>query len=56
MQGVKKQHLPSKLCPVCQHRFMWRKKWSKNWDNVIYCSEKCQRQAKTMRRQEDNPA
>ncbi|MEY3647080.1 MAG: hypothetical protein RL127_1788 [Bacteroidota bacterium] len=29
MQGVKKQHLPSKTCPVCNRPFAWRKKWEK---------------------------
>ena len=41
MKGVKKQHLPSKMCPVCQRPFAWRKKWEKNWEAVIYCSERC---------------
>ncbi|MBT8324110.1 MAG: DUF2256 domain-containing protein [Winogradskyella sp.] len=45
-KGVKKQHLPEKICPVCQRPFAWRKKWENNWDNVIYCSEKCRRQNK----------
>ncbi|MBP6055586.1 MAG: DUF2256 domain-containing protein [Cytophagaceae bacterium] len=43
MQGVKKQHLPSKICPVCNRPFAWRKKWEKNWDQIIYCGEKCRR-------------
>lgn len=37
----KKQNLPSKICPICQKPFDWRKKWEKNWDNVVYCSDKC---------------
>ncbi len=41
MKGVKKQHLPEKICPVCQKPFSWRKKWEKNWENVKYCSERC---------------
>ncbi len=40
---VKKQHLPSKICPVCKFPFNWRKKWKNCWENVIYCSEKCRR-------------
>ncbi|MDR9397632.1 MAG: DUF2256 domain-containing protein [Salibacter sp.] len=39
----KKPHLPVKTCPVCGRPFTWRKKWEKNWGNVIYCSEKCRR-------------
>ncbi|MEM9679741.1 MAG: DUF2256 domain-containing protein [Bacteroidota bacterium] len=44
MRGVKKQHLPSKLCPVCSRSFVWRKKWEKNWEYVKYCSDKCRKQ------------
>ncbi|WP_333609030.1 DUF2256 domain-containing protein [Arsukibacterium sp.] len=38
-----KATLPSKLCPVCQKPFSWRKKWQLNWDQVRYCSERCRR-------------
>ncbi|MFC0655251.1 DUF2256 domain-containing protein [Mongoliitalea lutea] len=38
---MKKQHLPTKMCPVCNRPFTWRKKWEKNWENVKYCSKKC---------------
>ena len=41
MKGVKKQHLPSKICVVCKKPFAWRKKWEKVWDEVKYCSDKC---------------
>jgi len=34
MQGVKKQHLPTKICITCERPFTWRKKWEKNWDDV----------------------
>ena len=40
---MKKEHLPSKVCPVCGFSFNWRKKWKKTWENVKYCSEKCRR-------------
>mmetsp|Transcript_41559 Transcript_41559/g.68152 ORF Transcript_41559/g.68152 Transcript_41559/m.68152 type:complete len:83 (+) Transcript_41559:132-380(+) len=43
----KKEHLPKKVCPVCGLPFTWRKKWTKNWDNVKYCSERCRRNKKT---------
>ena len=36
-----KSDLPSKICPVCGLPFTWRKKWERNWDSVIYCSDKC---------------
>ncbi|MGB0568062.1 MAG: DUF2256 domain-containing protein [Alteromonas macleodii] len=33
---MKKSDLPTKICPVCQRPFAWRKKWEKNWENVRY--------------------
>ncbi|MAO16354.1 DUF2256 domain-containing protein [Muricauda ruestringensis] len=39
----KKPHLPTKLCPVCKRPFAWRKKWAKDWEQVIYCSERCRK-------------
>ncbi|MFZ4561178.1 MAG: DUF2256 domain-containing protein [Saprospiraceae bacterium] len=38
---IKKSLLPTKVCPVCGLPFTWRKKWEKNWDNVLYCSARC---------------
>nr|WP_240409102.1 DUF2256 domain-containing protein [Flavobacterium psychrotrophum] len=38
---MKKQHLPQKICPVCNKPFAWRKKWERNWEQVVYCSKKC---------------
>ncbi|MBL9145154.1 MAG: DUF2256 domain-containing protein [Verrucomicrobiaceae bacterium] len=46
MHGVKKQHLPTKICPACQRPFAWRKKWERDWENVKFCSERCKRSAK----------
>jgi len=43
---LKKENFDSKVCPVCQRPFNWRKKWEKNWDNVKYCSAKCKGQRK----------
>ncbi len=40
---MQKSDLPSKLCPVCQRPFSWRRKWAKDWDAVRYCSERCRR-------------
>ncbi|MDW7549163.1 DUF2256 domain-containing protein [Pseudoalteromonas peptidolytica] len=37
----KKPHLPQKICPVCNHPFLWRKKWRQNWEEVKYCSKRC---------------
>jgi hypothetical protein len=42
MKHLKKENLPSKICLVCNLPFAWRKKWEKNWENVIYCSKRCQ--------------
>ncbi|WP_226596676.1 DUF2256 domain-containing protein [Marinobacter nauticus] len=39
----KKPHLPEKICPACNRPFTWRKKWAKDWEQVKYCSERCQR-------------
>jgi hypothetical protein len=38
-----KSDLPTKICPVCQRPFAWRKKWEDCWDEVKYCSERCRR-------------
>ncbi|MEO0815758.1 MAG: DUF2256 domain-containing protein [Pseudomonadota bacterium] len=42
-----KAHLASKICPVCQKPFSWRKKWERVWDDVKYCSERCRRSRAT---------
>lgn len=36
-----KQDLPQKPCAVCGRPMSWRKSWAKNWDSVLYCSERC---------------
>ncbi|WP_432415597.1 DUF2256 domain-containing protein [Chromohalobacter israelensis] len=40
----RKPHLPTKICPVCQRPFAWRKKWARDWENVVYCSARCRRE------------
>ncbi len=40
-------NLPSKVCPVCGKPFTWRKKWERDWANVVYCSDKCRKAGKT---------
>ncbi|PWL24818.1 DUF2256 domain-containing protein [uncultured Roseivirga sp.] len=40
---MKKGQLPTKICPVCNRPFEWRKKWRNCWQEVVYCSEKCRR-------------
>ena len=41
MKGVKKQHLPEKICRRCGRPFTWRKKWDRDWEQVLYCSDRC---------------
>ncbi|WP_375581036.1 DUF2256 domain-containing protein [Marivirga tractuosa] len=43
---LRKSELPSKICPMCNRPFTWRKKWKKDWETVKYCSQKCGRMAK----------
>ncbi|MDH4451698.1 MAG: DUF2256 domain-containing protein [Verrucomicrobiota bacterium] len=43
MHGVKKQHLPQKICAACGRPFTWRKKWERDWEQVRYCSDACRR-------------
>ncbi|WP_136797091.1 MULTISPECIES: DUF2256 domain-containing protein [Desulfosediminicola] len=35
--------LETKICPVCNRPFSWRKKWRRNWPEIVYCSERCRR-------------
>ena len=51
-RGVKKEHLPSKVCVVCQRPFTWRKKWEKCWDEVTTCSKSCNSQRRQKQQQE----
>ncbi|MFC6618971.1 DUF2256 domain-containing protein [Deinococcus radiophilus] len=32
-----------KICPVCGRPFAWRRRWAQQWDEVVYCSERCRR-------------
>lgn len=41
MRRVQKRDLPSKTCLVCARPFTWRKKWERDWQNVMYCSVRC---------------
>lgn len=33
----------TKLCTVCGRVITWRKKWARDWANVLYCSDACRR-------------
>jgi ZPR1 zinc finger protein len=50
-RGVKKEHLPSKICVTCGRPFTWRKKWERCWDEVTTCSKSCN----SKRRQKGKP-
>lgn len=41
-----KSQLPERTCKACQKSFSWRKKWERDWDRVLYCSERCRRNGK----------
>lgn len=41
MTSHQKPNLPQKTCPACNRPFAWRRKWAKDWDNVIFCSDAC---------------
>ena len=28
---------------MCGRPFAWRKKWARDWESVVYCSERCRR-------------
>ena len=34
-------NLQTKVCLVCGKPFTWRKKWERDWDQVLYCSDRC---------------
>ncbi|MEC8437345.1 MAG: DUF2256 domain-containing protein [Pseudomonadota bacterium] len=39
----RKTLLPQRICKTCAKPFAWRKKWARDWDQVLYCSERCRR-------------
>lgn len=32
---------PSRPCAVCGRTIVWRKAWTRSWDQVRYCSDAC---------------
>ena len=32
-----------RICKTCKKAFSWRKKWERDWENVLYCSERCRK-------------
>nr|WP_213217879.1 DUF2256 domain-containing protein [Roseibium polysiphoniae] len=41
----KKADLPHKICRTCGRPFSWRRKWKRDWDAVLYCSQRCRKMA-----------
>ncbi len=39
----RKAELPTRVCLACQRPFAWRRKWARDWERVLYCSEACKR-------------
>lgn len=50
-----KADLPTKTCAHCGRPFAWRKKWSRNWEQVRYCSDACRRKVPALAKREDEP-
>jgi len=45
-KAVQKADLPEKICPQCGRPFAWRKKWERDWEQVMHCSQACKGAAK----------
>ena len=43
LMAHKKKNVRKKECPVCEREFSWSKKLDKNWDSMVYCSDRCRR-------------
>lgn len=39
-------NLPAKVCPTCGRTFAWRKKWARDWAEVLHCSDRCRSRRK----------
>eukprot|EP00542_Grammatophora_oceanica_P009367 CAMPEP_0194027226 /NCGR_PEP_ID=MMETSP0009_2-20130614/1398_1 /TAXON_ID=210454 /ORGANISM="Grammatophora oceanica, Strain CCMP 410" /LENGTH=274 /DNA_ID=CAMNT_0038666201 /DNA_START=204 /DNA_END=1028 /DNA_ORIENTATION=- len=55
-RGVKKEHLPTKVCVTCNRPFTWRKKWEKVWDDVTTCSKSCNRERRSSKQRQNRLA
>ena len=56
MKRIEKNNLPEKTCPVCGLTFRWRRKWSREWPNVRYCSARCRKQRYLVKYEDRNAA
>lgn len=43
----KKADLPTRICQSCTRPFTWRRKWARDWERVLYCSDRCRTAGKT---------
>ncbi|WP_345776104.1 DUF2256 domain-containing protein [Thermomonas sp. XSG] len=42
MPRMRRRHeLPRKPCATCGLSFQWRRRWTRDWDAVRYCSRRC---------------
>jgi len=48
------RNMPVKTCRRCGRPFSWRKKWERDWQRVVYCSDRCRQGEPTPRRGEAN--
>ncbi|MDZ7853992.1 MAG: DUF2256 domain-containing protein [Halomonas sp.] len=46
----RKPHLPHKVCAHCARSFVWRRKWTRCWEEIRHCSERCRREARRQER------
>ena len=37
-----------RICVTCGKPFEWRKKWARDWEKVLYCSQRCQKKSSLM--------
>jgi hypothetical protein len=49
----KKADLPTRICAHCGRPFTWRKKWSRDWENLRYCSDACRRRTPALAKREE---
>ncbi|MGB0572774.1 MAG: DUF2256 domain-containing protein [Alphaproteobacteria bacterium] len=33
----------TKICPICNRSFTWRRRWAACWDTVKFCSARCRK-------------
>ncbi|MEI6658038.1 MAG: DUF2256 domain-containing protein [Planctomycetia bacterium] len=48
---AQRRELPTKICRSCGRPFSWRKKWERDWDRVVYCSDRCRRHGSAVKKE-----